>query len=150
MELNLTRFQSLWTEQLISKALFMFRVKYLEDLLYFDFGIQLGIDLREAINVQITSSVLLWERLTWKTSHRVLMFRKTFSTVSASFVPSRVRVHSDLPCILSTASIWRSMALRRIQERQTGTDGTMNRRTGKIFQLGNPVHVNCCFPDTYL
>ena len=59
MELNLTRFQSLWTEQLISKALFMFQVKYLEDLLYFDFGIQLGIDLREAINVQITSSVLL-------------------------------------------------------------------------------------------
>ena len=37
----------------------MFQVKYLEDLLYFDFGIQLGIDLREAINVQITSSVLL-------------------------------------------------------------------------------------------
>ena len=29
----------------------MFRRKYLEDLLYFYFGIQLGIDLCEAINV---------------------------------------------------------------------------------------------------
>ena len=43
------------------------------------------------------------------------------------------------------------MALRRIQERQTGImDITMARRTGKTFQLGNPVHVNLRFPDTYL
>ena len=76
------------------------------------------------------------------------MFRKAFSTVSASFVPWRVRVHSKLPCNLSTASISRVMALRRIQKR--GMDRTKTRRTGKIFQPGNPVHVNHRFPDTYL
>ena len=57
-ELYLTRFQSLQTEQLKSKALFMFRGKYLEDFLYFYFSIQLGIDLCEAINLQITMSVM--------------------------------------------------------------------------------------------
>ena len=49
--LNLTRFQTLWTKQLKYKTLFMFQENYLEDLLYFYFGIQLGIDLCEAINV---------------------------------------------------------------------------------------------------
>ena len=50
-ELNLTRFQSLWIERLKSKVLFMFRGNYLEDLLYFYFSMQLGIDLCEAINI---------------------------------------------------------------------------------------------------
>ena len=49
--LNLTRFQSLWREQLKSKTLFMLQGNYLEDLLHFYFGMQLGIDLCEAINV---------------------------------------------------------------------------------------------------
>ena len=49
-EINLTRFQTLWTEQLIYKTLFRLRKIYLEDLLYFYFSIQLGIDLCEAIN----------------------------------------------------------------------------------------------------
>ena len=57
-ELNLTGFQSLWMEQLKSKVLFIFRRKYLENFLYFYFGMQLGIDLCEAINVQITLSVM--------------------------------------------------------------------------------------------
>jgi hypothetical protein len=78
------------------------------------------------------------------------MFRKTFSTVSASFVPWRVRVHSELPDNFSTASISRLMALRRIQERQTGMKRTKTRRTDKIFRPGNPVHVSHRFPDTYL
>ena len=78
------------------------------------------------------------------------MFRKAFSTVSASFVPWRVRVHSELPYNLSTASISSLMALRRIEERQIGMDRTKPRRTGKIFQPGNPVHVNHRFPDIYL
>ena len=56
--LNLTRFHSLWTEQLKYKALFMLRGNYLEDLLYFYFGMQLGIDLCKAINVQITLTVM--------------------------------------------------------------------------------------------
>jgi hypothetical protein len=34
-----------------SKTLFMLRENYLGDLLYFYFGMQLGIDLREGINV---------------------------------------------------------------------------------------------------
>jgi hypothetical protein len=34
-----------------SKTLFMLRGNYLKDLLYFYFGMQLGIDLCEAINV---------------------------------------------------------------------------------------------------
>ena len=79
----------------------MLRGNYLKDLLYFDFGMQLGIDLCKAINEQTTLSVMQKAI----TSHRLLMFRKTFSTVSASFVPSRVRVHSDLPYNFSTASI---------------------------------------------
>ena len=36
----------------------MFRRKYLEDLLYFYFGIQLGINLCEGINVQTNLSVM--------------------------------------------------------------------------------------------
>ena len=50
-----------------------------------------------------------------KRSHRLLMFRKTFSTVSAlaSFMPSRVQVHNELPCNSLTTFIWRLMALRR-------------------------------------
>src|SRR5882724_11248895 len=78
------------------------------------------------------------------------MFRKAFSTISASFVPWRVRVHSELPYNFSTAFISRVMALRRIQKRQTGMDRTKTHRTGKTFQPGNPVHVNHRFPDTYL
>ena len=78
------------------------------------------------------------------------MSRKTFSTVSASFVPLRVRVHSELPCNFSTASIWKSMALKEDSSRQTGVDRTKTQRTGKKFQPGNPVHVNRRFPDTYL
>jgi hypothetical protein len=78
------------------------------------------------------------------------MSRKAFSTVSASFVPWRVRVHSELPCNFSTAFISRVIALRRIQKRQTGMDRTKAQRTGKIFQPGNPVRVNHHFPDTYL
>ena len=78
------------------------------------------------------------------------MFRKAFSTVSASFVPWRVRVHSELPYNFLTAFISRVMALRRIQECQTGMDRTKTRRTGKNLQPGNPVHVNHRFPDTYL
>ena len=146
--LNLTRFQSLWMEQLKFKALFMLRGIYLKDFFYFYFGMQLGIDLCESINVHRQPGP--WcEKLTWKISHKLVMFRKTFSTVSASFVPSRVRVHSDLPCSFSIASTWNSMALR-IQERKTSMDRTKTRRTGKIFQLGNPVHVNRRFPDTFL
>ena len=58
-ELYLTRFQSLQTEQLKSKVLIIFRgEEYLEDLLYFYFGMQLGINLCEAINVQITLSMM--------------------------------------------------------------------------------------------
>ena len=49
--LNLTRFQSLWMEQLKFKVLFMFRGNYLEDLLYFYFSMQLGVNLCEVINV---------------------------------------------------------------------------------------------------
>ena len=78
------------------------------------------------------------------------MFRKAFSTVSASFVPWRVRVHSELPYNFSTAFISREMALRRIQKRQTSMDRMKTVRTGKIFQPGNPMHVNHCFPSTYL
>ena len=78
------------------------------------------------------------------------MFRKAFSTVSASFVPWRVRVHSELPYNFSTASISRSMALRRIQEHQTCIDRTKTRRTAKVFQPGNPVDISHRFPDTYL
>ena len=119
--INPTRFQSLWTEQFKSKVLFMFQGKYLEDLLYFSFRMQLGIDLCEVTNVQHCP----WcQKLTWKMSHKLLMFRKTFSIVSASFVPSRVRVHSELPYNFSTASIWRSMALKMIRECQTGKDRT--------------------------
>jgi hypothetical protein len=44
-------------EQLKSKALLLFRGKYLEDL-YFYFGMQLGIDLYAAINVQATLSMI--------------------------------------------------------------------------------------------
>jgi len=77
------------------------------------------------------------------------MFRKAFSTVSASFVPWRVRVHSELPYNFSAAFISRVMALR-IQERQTGMDRLKTRRTDKISQPGNLVHVNRRFPDTYL
>jgi hypothetical protein len=76
------------------------------------------------------------------------MFRKAFSTVSASFVPWRVRVHSELPCNLSTASISRVTALRIIQKRDMGR--TKTQRTGKTFQPGNPVHVNHRFLDTSL
>ena len=83
-------------------------------------------------------------------SHRLLMFRKTFSTVWASSVALRVRVHSELPYNFSTASIWRSMALKNIQERQTSMDWTKTRHTGKIFQPCNPVLVNHRFPYTYL
>ena len=50
--LNLTRFQSLWMEQLKFKAIFILREIYLEDLLYLYFSMQLGIDLCEVINVQ--------------------------------------------------------------------------------------------------
>jgi hypothetical protein len=78
------------------------------------------------------------------------MFRKAFSAVSASFVPWRVRVHSELLYNFSTASISRVIALRRIQEGQTGMGRTKTRRTGKNFQPGNPMHVNHRFPDTYL
>ena len=56
--INLTRFQSLWMEQLKYKALFMIGGNYLEDLLHFYFGIQLGVDLFETINVQIALSVM--------------------------------------------------------------------------------------------
>ena len=38
-------------EQLKSETLFMLRGNYLDDLLYLNFGMQLGIDLCEAINV---------------------------------------------------------------------------------------------------
>ena len=56
--LNLTRFQSLWIEQLKSNAMFMLRGNYLKDLLYFYFSMQLGIHLCEAVNVQTTLSVM--------------------------------------------------------------------------------------------
>ena len=56
--LNLTRFQSLWIEQLKSNAMFMLQEIHLKDLLYFDFGMQLSIDLCEAINEQTTLSVM--------------------------------------------------------------------------------------------
>lgn len=36
---------------IVKSTLFMLRGNYLEDLLYFYFGMQLGIDLCEAINV---------------------------------------------------------------------------------------------------
>ena len=38
--------------------MFMLRGNYLKDLLYFDFGMQLGIDLCKAINEQTTLSVM--------------------------------------------------------------------------------------------
>ena len=144
--LNLTRFQSLWKNQ----RHYSFFGKYLEHLPYFFFRMQLGIDLREAIN-NIHRQPCPWsEKLTWKTSHRLLMFRKTFSSVSASFVPLRVRVHSELPYNFSTASISRSIARHSGASNKHGQNKGSSRLTGEIFQHGNPVHVNRRFPDTYL
>ena len=56
---------------------------------------------------------IIWE-LTWKTLHKLLIFWKTFSMVSASLVLLIVHAHSGLSCNFPTIFIWRVMALKSV------------------------------------
>ena len=70
------------------------------------------------------------------------MYRKTFRTLLASFVPSRVRVHSELPY-----NFWQHLFEDQwpwggFQERQISMDRKKDLMYRQNFQPNNPVLVN--------